>query len=481
MSGRVTQVICARWVVPVVASDPGRVLDDHAVAVDSGGRIVEVLPTVRAEEKYGTPDGDWTGQLSDGVEKALPPMFVHLPNQALIPGFVNAHTHTGMSLMRGKADDEPLLKWLHNTVWPIEGKFTHEPRFCYDGALLSAAEMLCSGTTTFADMYWNADEAAQAVHRAGIRALLGLIVIGFPSRYASNTDEYVERGMTALKKHAALPTVRFAWAPHAPYTVPDADLKRLGELSASMNVPLHIHLHETAEECSASAALDKNSSACHMSEHAARPLANLDRLGLVSERLLAAHMVHLDDDEIKLLAKRRASVTHCPSSNLKLASGFCRVADLVKAGVNVALGTDSAGSNNNLDMFEEMKLAALLAKGVSNDATAIPAPMALKMATLNGARALHLEDEIGSIEVGKLADLVAVELGTRPGTSPVFSPVSTLVYSAGREDVREVWVGGRRLVSAGHLMHLNEIEIMRRSEAWGQQIDEACPTHDSKR
>jgi len=446
-------VICARWVAPV-APDATLIYENYAVVLDSRGKIADLCAIPEATEKY-----------SDSAIE-----FVHLPNHLLIPGLVNAHTHTGMTLMRGKADDEPLLTWLHNTVWPIEGKFTHRERFCHDGALLAAAEMLISGTTAFADMYWNPIEAAEAVERAGIRALLGLICIGFPSHFAKSEQEYIENGIRIAETLKDKERITLAWAPHAPYTVSDSALKQLGQLSTDMQIPLHVHLHETEDECSASAKLETTNPACHRSEHAARPLSNFDRLGLVNSRLLAAHVVHTTDEEISLLANSGANVVHCPSSNMKLASGFCRVSDMIAAGVHVALGTDSAASNNSLDMFSEMRAAALLAKNVSRDPTTVPAATALKMATLNGARALGLSDEIGSIELGKQGDLVAVELGTRVHTAPVFHPLSTLVYSATREDVREVWVGGKRLVSNGKLLHLDVAELLVSAEQWMSQM-----------
>ncbi|KAA8499180.1 5-methylthioadenosine/S-adenosylhomocysteine deaminase [Porphyridium purpureum] len=477
----VALVISARYVLPIEPRSD-LVLDDHAVVVDTAGRIVELLDRAEAWDKYGAEwpaVGDGGVRSGNGddvkVEVSSPKCphieFVHLPDHALMPGFVNAHTHTGMALMRGMADDEALFAWLQD-IWKVEGRFTSQPSFCYDGAYLSAAEMIRNGTTCFADMYWDPDEAVAATTRAGLRALIGLICIGFPSHFAKDEDGYITRGLQTLEKHKHEPLVRFAWSPHAPYTVSDATLKRLSDLSERDNIPYHIHLHETSEECDASEQLNRDSGACHKSDFLGRPVANLERLGILNSRMLAAHMVHLTDDEIQLVAARNVNVVHCPTSNLKLASGFCRTVDLVRAGVNVALGTDSVCSNNSLDIFEEMKMAALLGKTLAKSPSSLPAHIALKMATLNGAIALGMQDLIGSLVPGKMCDMIGVELGTRAGTSPIFNPISTLVYAASHEDVKEVWVGGRRLLRKGKYVDVDMNALLERNRFWTEKIND---------
>ena len=363
---------------------------------------------------------------------------VDLPGHALIPGLVNAHTHAAMALMRGLADDLPLMRWLEEHIWPAEAKHV-SPEFVRDGTLLACAEMLRGGVTCFNDMYFFPEAALDAALEAGIRSSHGLIVIEFPSAYASDPDDYLAKGLALRDRWRDQPLVSFCMAPHAPYTVSDASFRKIASLAAEIDVPVHIHVHETAGEVERS-----------LAEHGARPLARLERLGLLGPGLIAVHAVHLQDDEIATLARHGASVAHCPSSNLKLASGFAPVAKLAAAGVNVALGTDGAASNNRLDVLAEMRLAALLAKAVASDAAVLPAHASLRAATLGGARALGLEAKIGSIVAGQAADLTALRL-EGPELEPCYDPVSHLVYAAGREHVTDVWVAGRRLLRDGIL------------------------------
>src|SRR5689334_16143351 len=343
-----------------------------------------------------------------------------------------------MALMRGLADDLPLMRWLEEHVWPAEAKHV-SPEFVRDGTLLACAEMLRGGVTCFNDMYFFPEAALEAALAAGMRSSHGLIVIEFPSAYASDPDDYLAKGLALRDRWRDNPLVSFCLAPHAPYTVSDASFRKIASIAAEIDVPVQIHLHETMGEIERSVA-----------EHGARPLARLARLGLLGPGLIAVHAVHVTEEEIALLARHGASVAHCPSSNLKLASGFAPVAKMATAKVNLALGTDGAASNNRLDVFEEMRLAALLAKGVSGDAAALPAQAALHAATMGGARALGLEKRIGSIAAGKAADLVAVRYDG-PEQEPCYDPVSHLVYAAGRSQVSDVWVAGRRQLRDGIL------------------------------
>ncbi|MGR8918073.1 MAG: TRZ/ATZ family hydrolase [Gammaproteobacteria bacterium] len=428
--------IHAGWVIPV--EPEGEVLADHTVEID-GDRITRVLPT--AEWRPAT----------DGVSA------IDCRGRALIPGLVNAHTHAAMSLFRGMADDLPLMQWLEQHIWPTEARCVgHE--FVGDGTRLAAAEMLLGGTTCFNDMYFFGDEAAAAAIDAGMRAVIGMIVIGFPSVWAGDVDEYFRKGQAVHDRYRGHPLISTAFAPHAPYTVDDAALARIATLAEELDVPIHMHVHETAQEIEDAIAATGT-----------RPLERLQHAGLLSPRLLAVHATQLLQTEVALLAREGVSVVHCPESNLKLASGFCPVAELAAAGVNLALGTDGAASNNDLDMLGETRTASLLAKGVAGDPCALPAAAALTMATLGGARALGLEDRIGSIVPGKLADLVAVDLGGL-ASQPLYDPLSQLVYASQRAQVTDVWVGGRRVVEDGQLRTLDVADIERSARAWAARI-----------
>jgi len=426
----------ARWIIPVEPEHT--VLEHHSIAI-AHGRIVAILPSTEARTRY---------RASENIE---------LPQHALIPGLVNAHTHAAMSLFRGLADDLPLMEWLTKHIWPAEGRWA-SLEFVLEGTQLAIAEMLKSGTTCFNDMYFFPEASAQAAREAGMRACLGLILIDFPTAYAQTPDEYFEKG---LKLHDSLrhdPLLSTAFAPHAPYSVSDGPLARIRTVNNELNLPVHMHVHETAHEVDEAVA-----------KTGKRPLARLDALDLLGPTLMAVHMTQLNPEEIARLAEAGASVVHCPESNLKLASGFCPVQALLKAGVNVALGTDGAASNNDLDLLDEMRVAALLAKAVSGDATAVPAHTALRMATLNGAKALGLDEQIGSLKPGKAADITAIDLSAL-SSQPVYDPVSQIVYSVGREQVTDVWVAGRRLLAQRVLTTLDEAAILRRAHSWRDKI-----------
>ncbi len=429
-------LIHARWIIP--ATDDQSILEDHSIAVDAG-RIVEVLPTETARQLY------------KGVEEVL------LKDHALIPGLVNAHGHAAMSLLRGAADDLPLHSWLQDYIWPMEGRWV-DADFVYEGTQLAIAEMLLSGTTCYADMYFFPDAAAQAAIEAGIRVQLAAPVLDFPTAWAKDADEYIAKAtqLHDVYRHHSLVSVAFG--PHAPYTVSDAPLRKIAILAEEMDVPIHMHIHETMQEVSdAVIATGK------------RPLQRLADLGLVSPRLLCVHATQLTETEINLLQENGASVAHCPESNLKLASGFCPIARLQQAGVNVALGTDGAASNNDLDMLSEMRTAAILAKAVAGDASAIPAYKALQIATINGARALGLDEKIGTIEAGKVADLVAVNMDCF-NAMPIYNPVSHLVYSTQRSQVSHVWVAGRMLVDSGQLTTIDTDKLRANTLVWQNRI-----------
>jgi 5-methylthioadenosine/S-adenosylhomocysteine deaminase len=429
-------LIEAGWVVPVVPH--GVVLENHAVAV-TGGVIVAVLPIAEARVRFA------------------PSQTVARPDAALIPGLVNAHTHNPMTLLRGIADDLPLMEWLQGHIWPIEGAVIG-PEFVADGVSLSVAEMLRGGTTCANDNYFFPDVQAAVYKRHGFRARVGLPVIDFPTAWAKSSDEYFDRAGEVHDQWRDDPLVATTFAPHAPYTVSDANFERIRMFADQLDVPVHLHTHETAQEVFDSLKL-----------HGQRPLARLDRLGLLNDRLIAVHMTQLNDAEIALCAERGVSVVHCPESNLKLASGFCPVGKLHRAGVNIAIGTDGCASNNDLDMFGETRTAALLAKAVADDASALDAASALHAATLGGARALGFDAAVGSIEIGKQADLACVDLG-QIETQPLHHVISQLIYATGRHQVSDVWIAGRAKLQSRELVDIDTAALIANAKQWRTRI-----------
>jgi len=438
MNTPIDLLIEARWIIPVEPANA--VLENYAVAIDKG-QIVALL------------------QQSEARIRFTPRETRQLPHHILIPGLVNLHTHAAMTLLRGLADDLPLMDWLQNHIWPAEAKHV-SAQFVHDGTLLACAEMLRGGTTCFNDMYFYPKATAQAALSSGMRAAIGLITVDFPTSYAADSDDYLTKGMAARDELIDNPLLSFCIAPHAPYTVSDRNFARALTLAEQCDLPIHLHLHETVQEIEDS-----------QQRYGLRPIERLYRLGLLSPGLIAAHAIHLNDNEIALLAEHGCSIAHCPSSNLKLASGIAPVSALSDKGVNIGLGTDGAASNNRLDMFQEMRLAALLAKGYSGKADAVGAHQALHMATLGGARALGLDPKIGSIVMGKSADLCAIRIDS-VGLSPCYDPASLLVYAAGRENVSDVWVAGNIRLANGHLVETNEIELIKLATLWQNQL---CP------
>ncbi|MSP27227.1 MAG: TRZ/ATZ family hydrolase [Methylococcales bacterium] len=431
-------LIHAGWIIPV--EPPFDTLKQHSLVIQDG-LIIDLLPTRQAKQCYqGT-------------------VVEHLENHVLLPGLINSHTHAAMNVMRGIADDLPLMDWLQNHIWPLEQQWMSE-EFVKDGTDLAMAEMLRGGTTCFNDMYFFPDITAQQAQQAGIRATVGLIVIDFPTVWAKDSDEYLSKGLTLMEQLSDSELCSTAFAPHAPYTVSDAPLQKIAAYAKKLQRPVHIHVHETVHEIEQA-----------IEQTGKRPLQRLQELGLVNEHLIAVHATQLTDEEITLLAKAGATIVHCPESNLKLASGFCPVAKCLNAGVNVALGTDGAASNNDLDMFGEMRTAALLAKAVANDARAVSAMTALRMATINGAKALGLADAIGSLRVGKAADVIAVDF-SQLETQPLYDPVSHIVYAASRQQVTDVWVAGQRLLHNRELTTLDLSELKTRIALWQQRLVE---------
>ena len=415
-------------------------LENHALLVERD-RIHRILPN----------------ETLDSLPQLAGAEIVELPGKLLMPGLVNAHTHAAMSLLRGLADDLPLMQWLEGHIWPAEARHVDRD-FIEDGVRLAIAEMLRSGTTCFNDMYFFPDTMAQVCQQMGMRSVAGLIVLDFPTVWAQNADEYLSKALAVHDELKEYPLVSAAFAPHAPYTVSDAPLEQIAIYSSELDLPVHMHVHETRFEVDEA-----------VKQTGERPLERLDRLGLVNPNLIAVHMTELEEMEIERLAETGVKVVHCPESNLKLASGFCPLNELQRAGVTVALGTDGAASNNDLDLFGELRSAALLAKGVSGDASACNAEQAIRMATIDGARALGLDRQIGSIEEGKQADLVAIDFA-HLDSQPLYNPVSQLVYALNSRQVSDVWVAGRRQLAAGRFTDIDPERLIHQARQWQQRI-----------
>lgn len=429
-------LICARWVIPV--EPHGIILENHAIAVKDGV-ILAVLPSEEALQRFATTER------------------VDLAEHVLIPGLVNLHTHAAMALMRGIADDLPLMRWLQEAIWPTEGEHM-SAEFVRDGTTLAAAEMLRAGTTCASDMYFFPDAAAEAFSAAGMRAVIGLTVLEFPNNYATDGADHLRKGLAARDKWREHPLIDFTLAPHAPYTVSNSSFNQIIALAHELSLPVHLHLHETHQEIADS-----------LKTYGKRPLARLEKLGLLDTDLIAVHAVHLEQSEIELLARHNAIVAHCPSSNMKLASGIAPTTAMAEAGLAFGLGTDGAASNNRMSLLQEMRQAGLLAKLASGNAAALPAHALLRAATLDGARALRMDDRIGSISIGKQADLTAIALNT-PETIPCYDPAAHIAYAAGSENVSHVWVSGKARVFAHCLLQTNNNELLHRSRLWQTRL-----------
>lgn len=431
-------LVSARWILPIAPEN--KVLENYALAVQ-GDQIIDLLPLDEAKEQYYAEQ------------------YLEFPEHVIMPGMVNSHTHTPMNLFRGLADDLPLMDWLNNHIWPAEGALINAESVKV-GTQLAIAEMLRGGTTCFNDNYFFPDITAFAAIEAGMRVVAGNVIMSVPTKWASDEAGYFTRAEAILRDFTPHPLVTWTITPHAPYTVNDESFKKVRGISEKYNLPVHLHLHETSFECEQSA-----------KEFGVRPIARLQKLGLINEKLIAVHMVDVNKEEIELIAKAGASVVHCPESNLKLASGFAPVTEYLNHGINVAIGTDGAASNNDLDMFGELRTAAMIAKAVSHNPTSVPAHEALKMATLNGAKAIGLGDKIGSLEKNKQADFIAVDLSSYL-TQPIFNPLSHLAYAINRLQVSDVWIAGKRLLKNGEFTRLNTREIVAQAKLWAEKAKE---------
>jgi 5-methylthioadenosine/S-adenosylhomocysteine deaminase len=431
-----TTCLHPKWLIPV--EPHGSALTKHSLVIIDD-KIHAILPTDQTRTQF-----------ADAAH-------VELSEHALIPGLINLHAHSAMSLLRGLADDLALMDWLNHHIWPAEAKHVSD-EFVYDGSMHAAAEMLRGGTTTVNDMYFHHEAVARAGVDSGMRTVVGCSILEFPTGYAQNADDYIAKALAAIGKFKGEAGIGFTLAPHAPYTVADSTFSKVAALAEQHELGIHCHIHETKEEIDGS-----------LKQYQKRPLQRLHDLGVLSSKLVAAHVVHATGEEIALLAQQGVHVAHNPASNLKLASGFARINAMQNAGVNVGLGTDGAASNNKLDLLGDMRLAALLAKAESGNPSALNAPTALEMATLSGARALGLDQKIGSLQVGKLADIVAIDLSNIE-TQPLFDPISHIVYGADRSQVTHVWVAGRALLVDRELTTLDLGAIKAKARWWQTRI-----------
>lgn len=440
-------LIQAEWIIPVEPAN--QVLKDHALVIKDG-LIIDILPADEAQQNYQAQQ------------------HFDLHGQILIPGLINTHGHAAMTLLRGLADDLPLMEWLTEHIWPAEQRLVCD-EFVAVGTELAIAEMLLNGTTCFSDMYFYPDVVARTAHQHKVRAHISPPVLEFPSAWASNADEYIEKGLKLRDNYRNHPLIQVGFGPHAPYTVSDESLTRIGILANELDATIQIHLHETAQEVTDA-----------LAESGKRPLQRLADLNLLSPRLQCVHMTQIDESDIALLSEFGCHVLHCPESNLKLASGISPISKLLDAGINVALGTDGAASNNDLNMLGEMRTAALLAKVQSENATSVPAHQALRMATLNGAKALGIDQITGSLEVNKAADIVAINLNNI-ALQPLHNPVSQLVYTDCSSQVTNVWVSGEQLVAERQLTGFDLHTLTHKVQSWRDKIADSDNQSNSQK
>lgn len=432
----IDQLIHAKWLISGEENAP--VLSDHSLAIHHG-KIIDIKPTAAIKTLYHATH-----------EQTF-------PAHAIMPGLINAHTHIAMNVFRGLADDLELMDWLNNYIWPAETKWvSHE--MVYDASLLAMAEMIRSGTTCFNDMYFFPAATAEAAKLAGIRAHIGMTIISVPTAWAKTTADYFAKSLEFYQQYKNHELIVPTFAPHSTYTVALPDLIKVNELAHELDVKINIHLHEAPSEIAQS-----------LATYQQRPLARLNDIKMISPRLIAIHMTQIDDEDAALLKQHKPHTVHCPESNMKLASGGCPVVRLQTLGINVALGTDGAASNNDLDMLGEMRSATFLSKVTMQDPKALPAHTVINMATLNGARALGIEQHTGTITVGKSADFIAIDLDELE-TQPLYHPISQIVYSACRQQVTDVWVAGKQLLKNRELLTLDEKELLAKAKYWKEKI-----------
>lgn len=433
----IDQLLHARYLI--TCEDHNQTLENHSLAIHQG-KIVAILPEKEAKARFAAQE-----------EK-------HFPHHAILPGFINAHNHLAMNLLRGLSDDISLMDWLHHHIWPAETKWlSHD--FVYDGSLLAMAEMVRGGTTCCTDMYFYPEAVAESANLIGIRAHVGITIISVPTSWAKSADECFEKGLAFCGSYKNHPLVTPLWAPHSTYTVTLPELEKVGELAAAMDMKISIHLQEAHSEIARS-----------LKEFDRRPLERINDIGLVSPRLIAVHMTQLIESDFAILMAKKPHLVHCPASNMKLASGAAPIERLLQAGINVALGTDGSASNNRLDMIEEMRFAALLGKLITEDPKAVGAEKVLQMATLHGARALGIDHLTGSLTIGKAADVIAIDFSPIE-TQPLYHPVSQIVYASSRFQVSDVWVAGKQLLKNRELVNVEMKDLVQRAKYWQGKLE----------
>jgi 5-methylthioadenosine/S-adenosylhomocysteine deaminase len=434
-------ILNCRWLIPIEPETT--IYEDYAIAIHEG-KIRDVLPQQELVKLYTAHS------------------VINFNDHVILPGFINAHTHSPMTLFRGLADDLPLMEWLNDHIWPAEKKWLNK-EFIQDGTEIAIGEMIKSGTTCFNEHFFSPEVIANTTIEAKIRACIGGTIINLPTNWSKDEMDGFEKSKALFQEFGAHELVTWSLAPHAPYTTTNTILHKISDFSKEHGLPIHMHVHETASEIAQS-----------IEQYGMRPLKRLSTIGLLSNRLQCVHMTQIDEEDIELLKAFRPNIIHCPESNLKLASGNCPVELLLNEKMNIALGTDGAASNNDLNMVGEMQTAALIGKAVAKDATAVSAMEVLQMATINGAKALGLEHKIGSIKKGKSADLIAIDL-RHLNTSPMYNPISQIVYSATNNQVTDVFVAGKQLLRKGTLLTLDEGKLLANAQKWKKRIITARP------
>lgn len=425
-------LISARWILPIEPHN--QLLENHSLAI-TDGKITAILPTETAKQKLQAKQS------------------INLNSHVLMPGLINSHAHSPMTLFRGLADDLPLMDWLQNHIWPAEQALSNE-EFIADGTRLAILEMIRGGTTCFAENYFFHDVSAEVSANMGMRSIVGALIIQVPTAWANTEAEYLQKARSAIAQTTQNPLIHWAITPHSPYMVSDQALIECQQIAEEFNIPIHIHLHESQSEIEQS-----------LEKHKKRPIAHFADLGILTKRMVGVHMVHVNDEDLNLYAEAHASVVHCPESNLKLGNGFAPITAMLKKNINVAVGTDGAASNNDLDMFAELRAAALIAKGQSQDPTAVPAATALAMATINGAKAFGLDKEIGSLQVNKAADMIAIDLDHYL-TQPLYNPISHLAYAVNRLQVSDVWIAGKHILQKGEFADFDVEKMVNQAKRW---------------
>lgn len=433
----VDALIEPKWIIPVEPHNV--VLEDHIVAIKDG-KIFSIMTKTQMAQHAFTSDKHYI-----------------MPEHVLMPGLVNAHAHSAMTLLRGFADDIQLMDWLNDHIWPAERTWLSE-RFVRDGTMLACAEMLMGGTTCFNDHYPFAQVTAETAKKLKMRCRVGMFMIDHPTAYAHDFNGYVNKELAWYENYVDEPLINVSLAPHSPYALGETSMKRLATLRHETQCPIHMHVHESKLEVTSS-----------LENYHQRPIRRLADHGLLESNFQAVHCAQINDEDLRVLKDHPVNIIHCPQSNAKMASGICPVSAMQDMGLNVALGTDGAASNNDLDMLDEMQSAAFLAKQQSGNPARMKAADVIRMATLNGAKAMGLDQTIGSIEEGKAADLIAINM-YHPSTQPVFNPIHQVVYACGRDQVSHAWIDGKILLRDGNFTKWPIQRIMEDAQDWGKKI-----------